>query len=270
MKSILSKYGSVFFALGVFLCGAALVVASDGFTASRATPVQITGPNGVCRRVTNNNATGASEYIPASTGPEWQSFYLNPPASVTVATCLCTLPWGGTIAEGQSTTAYLASSASSCSAETRTCSNGVLSGSYQYQTCTPTCTGKSCGCTGKSCSDARLKTLITPLGDASGLASIEKLRPITFRWKDAAQDAAEGEQLGFIAQEVERVFPDLVTTQKGSSIVITHADGTTETVSDPKLMNYAQMVVPLVKAVQELQAENEALRARIEALERGR
>jgi hypothetical protein len=50
----------------------------------------------------------------------------------------CNLPWGGTIASGQSTTAYLYSSVpygSYCYAETRTCSNGSLSGSYQNSYC---------------------------------------------------------------------------------------------------------------------------------------
>jgi hypothetical protein len=49
----------------------------------------------------------------------------------------CTLPWGGTLASGSSTTAYQTSSSSNCPgvAETRTCTNGVLSGSYTYQSC---------------------------------------------------------------------------------------------------------------------------------------
>ena len=50
----------------------------------------------------------------------------------------CSLPWGGSISSGQSVTAYQASSVNApatCSAETRTCSNGALSGSYQYQGC---------------------------------------------------------------------------------------------------------------------------------------
>ncbi len=53
----------------------------------------------------------------------------------------CSLPWGGTINSGQSATAYSASAApvgQLCSAiqQTRTCSNGVLSGSYVHNSCT--------------------------------------------------------------------------------------------------------------------------------------
>lgn len=54
----------------------------------------------------------------------------------------CSLPWGGTIGNGQSVTAYSAASpavgqACSAIAETRTCTNGILSGSYSQQACTP-------------------------------------------------------------------------------------------------------------------------------------
>lgn len=49
----------------------------------------------------------------------------------------CGAPWGGTIANGSSVTAYQTNSSTNCPsvAETRTCTNGVLSGSYTYQTC---------------------------------------------------------------------------------------------------------------------------------------
>jgi hypothetical protein len=53
----------------------------------------------------------------------------------------CSLPWGGTIGNGQSVTAYLAAGpvGQACSAQTRTCTNGALSGSYTQQTCTAAC-----------------------------------------------------------------------------------------------------------------------------------
>jgi hypothetical protein len=68
----------------------------------------------------------------------WHSYTLtvNPPAS-------CTLPWGGTLAHGGSVTAYEASSVAyggTCNSQTRSCSNGTLSGSYQYQSCNQNCT----------------------------------------------------------------------------------------------------------------------------------
>lgn len=49
----------------------------------------------------------------------------------------CSLPWGGTIGDGQSTTAYQVDVSSNCPgvAQTRTCSSGTLSGSYTFQSC---------------------------------------------------------------------------------------------------------------------------------------
>jgi hypothetical protein len=59
----------------------------------------------------------------------------------------CVLPWGGSIASGATVTAYQASSVpcgSSCVSETRTCNNGVLSGTYINQNCTPVPCPSSC------------------------------------------------------------------------------------------------------------------------------
>jgi hypothetical protein len=52
----------------------------------------------------------------------------------------CSLPWGGSIAHGQTVTAYqtnVVMPGGSCApyAETRSCDNGALSGSYQYSAC---------------------------------------------------------------------------------------------------------------------------------------
>ncbi len=53
----------------------------------------------------------------------------------------CPLPWGGTIPNGQSVTAYKAGASAACEAvenkETRTCDNGTLRGTFQNQSCAP-------------------------------------------------------------------------------------------------------------------------------------
>src|SRR5690606_31847115 len=52
----------------------------------------------------------------------------------------CGTPWGGFVSHGGSVLAYQAASVpygSSCTSQTRSCTNGVLAGSYQYQSCTP-------------------------------------------------------------------------------------------------------------------------------------
>ncbi len=51
----------------------------------------------------------------------------------------CSLPWGGSISNTEYRTAYRESSVTSptsCASEVRTCSNGILSGSYTNQNCT--------------------------------------------------------------------------------------------------------------------------------------
>lgn len=87
LQRILSRVPLTIFPLLVLLASAALVIASDGMTASQGTPISITGPDGVCKLITNNSSTGLSEYIPTATVAEWQSFVANPPAGVTLAAC---------------------------------------------------------------------------------------------------------------------------------------------------------------------------------------
>jgi len=130
------------------------------------------------------------------------------------------------------------------------------------------CTGTSCG--GNQAwtnySDIRLKERIKPLPETDGLATIMKLKPVRFHWKDAALDKKKGEQLGFIAQDVEKLLPELL----GSAIdtTITTADGKTTQVRDVKNLSYATLVVPLTKAVQELKAANDNLISETAVLKR--
>jgi hypothetical protein len=115
------------------------------------------------------------------------------------------------------------------------------------------CSGTLCG--GNQAwtnnSDARLKTAIHDLPADKGLDTILRLRPVTFHWKDHKQDAKLGERIGFIAQDVESVLPELVANGNVDT-TIELADGRRETVRATKSLSYAEFVVPLVKAVQEL------------------
>jgi hypothetical protein len=93
MKLKFSKRATSIIVIGaVLLCDVAYVIASDNSTALINTPISITGPDGVCKKVTNNSATGKSEYIPTQTTAEWQSFVAHPPAGVTVVACGCSAP----------------------------------------------------------------------------------------------------------------------------------------------------------------------------------
>lgn len=95
-------------------------------------------------------------------------------------------------------------------------------------------------------SDQRLKQNIQPLENS--LAKVEQLRGVSFEWKDKAQDA--GTQIGMIAQEVETVLPELVSTDN---------DGY-------KSLAYDKMTAVLIEAVKELKAQNDAIKAQNDAL----
>lgn len=100
-------------------------------------------------------------------------------------------------------------------------------------------------------SDRRHKDDIHDLG-LSGLATIERLRPVSFHWKTPADPGMEGEQFGFIAQEVEEILPQ---------VVLTHGEGDEET----KGIKPTALIPVLVKAVQELKTLFEDLIERLEA-----
>lgn len=94
--------------------------------------------------------------------------------SVTVTGASCSLPWGGTIAHGASVTAYQAASVvspASCVSQTRTCTNGSLSGSYTNQSCTvvtpPTVTSVTIS-SPTVVPDASTQYTITVVGNNSG------------------------------------------------------------------------------------------------------
>jgi hypothetical protein len=99
----------------------------------------------VCKFITNNS--GKDVFIPVQTSAEWTAFWNNAPAglALTIASCgggggdgSCTLPWGGTLAHGASVSAYASAtvnSPSTCSAVTRTCTNGTLSGTGNFGSC---------------------------------------------------------------------------------------------------------------------------------------
>ena len=79
--------------------------------------------------------------------------------------------------------------------------------------------------------------------------------PSRFDWKPET-GILKTNQLGFIAQEVEAVFPDAVDTYDNSSDP-----------SDPYKSVGAGLLIPvLVKAIQELKAELDTVKAELAAL----
>ncbi|MCA9294332.1 MAG: tail fiber domain-containing protein [Phycisphaerales bacterium] len=104
-------------------------------------------------------------------------------------------------------------------------------------------------------SDARYKTNIHTIDD--GLAQVLQMRGVSFDWDEAAMKAKGyhmqgGRQLGVIAQEVEEVAPELVTTAD---------DG-------DKSVAYDNITPMLIEAIKAQQKQIEALQARLAELER--
>jgi hypothetical protein len=91
-------------------------------------------------------------------------------------------------------------------------------------------------------SDYRMKKNIKPL--QNGLERLSKLKPVKFDWK-LNDESTEG----FIAHEVQEIFPDAISGEK---------DG-----EDMQGMDYGRITPLLVAAIQELKAEVELLKTQI-------
>ena len=114
-------------------------------------------------------------------------------------------------------------------------------------------------------SDARLKKNIQNL--SYGLNTIMKLRPVSYQWKDEIQELPDdrGVMLGFVAQELLKVVPEVVSTH--------HYEWTDENkTSFVKKENqtygvhYAELIPVLVKAIQEQQQQIQELKAEVQRL----
>lgn len=95
-------------------------------------------------------------------------------------------------------------------------------------------------------SDLRLKTNVKKL--EASLEKIMKIQPVSFSYKTDGKEAKG--RLGVIAQELEKIYPQLVSEQ---------SDGM-------KTVGYAGLVVPLIGAVHELKKENEQLKTKLSSL----
>ncbi len=101
-------------------------------------------------------------------------------------------------------------------------------------------------------SDSRLKTDVRPVNDV--LEKIETLHVVSYQWTDDARNQfglGTEREVGLIAQEVEAVFPELVTVD---SFGFRHVD-------------YSRLSSLLVEAIHAQQAKIERLENRIEILE---
>jgi len=106
-------------------------------------------------------------------------------------------------------------------------------------------------------SDIRFKDEVAPLGNV--LERLDQVRGVSFTWNDLYTSlgrATSGRQIGVIAQEVEKAFPELVSYWS--------ADG----VDDCRAVDYGRFTAVLLEGLKELQRKVEALQAQVAELER--
>lgn len=94
-------------------------------------------------------------------------------------------------------------------------------------------------------SDAALKHDIRTITNATAL--IKQLRGVSFKWNEDNRAS-----VGLIAQEVEQVLPEIVHTDSATNL---------------KSIEYANLVAPLIEAVKEQQSEIESLKRQMNELQ---
>ena len=109
-----------------------------------------------------------------------------------------------------------------------------------YKSCTAL-TSDANGLLGCTISDERLKTDILSLNDNTQLNSIMKLNPVSFYYKSATHGA--GLQMGLIAQQVKKVFPNLITI----------TNPTPDTPDGTMTVNYTALISPVISAIQSME-----------------
>jgi len=98
-------------------------------------------------------------------------------------------------------------------------------------------------------SDRRLKTAIEPLGSGI-LGPLDALRPVRYEFKNQ-ETRPSGEQIGLIAQDVQKEFPELVSEGEDGLLSL----------------SYSKFTAVLLKGLQEQQTQIERQRATIDSLE---
>lgn len=96
-------------------------------------------------------------------------------------------------------------------------------------------------------SSQRYKQNIETLTESSWLYN---LRPVTFDWKDYQQAKSDGRQIGFIAEEVYAINPQLAWLNKEG---------------EPEGVHYEKLCVPIIAELQKLRAEVDDLKAKLAA-----
>jgi len=118
-------------------------------------------------------------------------------------------------------------------------------------------------------SDGRLKENIQPL--ASSVENLLKLRPVTYQWKPGTvshQLHGSKPQIGFIAQEVEKIYPDAVifNANPGESKLKDGKPSLDSLIKGNYGVAYVYLIPVIIKGIQEIWGELQSLTARVDAI----
>ena len=139
--------------------------------------------------------------------------------------------------------------------------NPTFASWYYYGSPVGTITTNGSSTSYNTTSDYRLKADVTDLGYS--LERIQGLKPKAYRWLSTDKWGA-----GFLAHELAVVMPDAVTGEKDAVKSILDEAG--EVIGEevvPQVVDYSKIVVYLVGAIQEQQAQIDSLVSRIAKLE---
>ena len=100
-------------------------------------------------------------------------------------------------------------------------------------------------------SDRRHKKNIQDLS-VDAIDIVKNLRPVSFEWNDPKDRGMEGLQLGFIAQEVEKIIPQVILTQDDEQ--------------QTKGLKYNELITILVSAMKLQQQQIESLQLQLNEL----
>jgi len=112
--------------------------------------------------------------------------------------------------------------------------------------------GIACAANFTTCSDARFKSSVTAL--SSSIETVSRLKGVNFYWRAdqfPERHFTDDRQIGFIAQDVEKILPEAVHKGKDGYYTI----------------DYGRFTPLLVEAIKEQQQTIDRLKARVQELE---
>lgn len=123
--------------------------------------------------------------------------------------------------------------------------DGTLSGAWEYN-------GFEISTEPDQTSDVRLKENIQPLDNS--LDKILNLQGVSFNWKeDLVSSKTQNTQIGLIAQEVEKIIPEVIGEKSVNK-------------QPYKSINYGNLTAVLIEAIKEQQEQINALKETVEEL----